>query len=518
MLLKAVLYQRFIDLILSPSLSSLSLLSVYATRITASEKSKLATTHVSANLREQMVQKTRRQENAREDRVKNLERERVMAAAIRGEDKGAEKRFIRTLHEMKHEQEMEDSILRAERDRMIREQQFAQEESLARELERRRLEETKDEKMRQQIRETSLELRELEAKLKAAYMNKERAAQLAEKDALKFDEMKRDSEIARHMKEQAERAQEAEREREMERYREMVRYQQELERQLEEQEQKRQQAYEEFLKEKLMIDEIVRRIYEEDQRELEREMGKKKLTQKYIAEFKKARDEMQRDRESDQAAQKQAKEDALNRVQRALSEQIAAKEREREEMERVRLELHLEEQEEKERQQEKMDMENRIRQRIELQHTHAQQMHFKALRIQAEKEEEDQFRQQMLAKFAEDDRIEQMNAQKRRMKQQEHKRAVEALLEERRSQYAAEREREAYERAEEQRMEEFRKQIIEEERKRLLREHATRLLGYLPKGVIQGDEDLEMLGPEFRDAYTRRQIDPFDEAAWDQPR
>nr|KAG5707301.1 hypothetical protein BaRGS_000075 [Batillaria attramentaria] len=486
-----------------------------------------------------MVQKTRRQENAREDRVKNLERERVMAAAIRGEDKGAEKRFIRTLHEMKHEQEMEDSILRAERDRMIREQQFAQEESLARELERRRLEETKDEKMRQQIRETSLELRELEAKLKAAYMNKERAAQLAEKDALKFDEMKRDSEIARHMKEQAERAQEAEREREMERYREMVRYQQELERQLEEQEQKRQQAYEEFLKEKLMIDEIVRRIYEEDQRELEREMGKKKLTQKYIAEFKKARDEwkqkekekmeeenrkiaafarMQRDRESDQAAQKQAKEDALNRVQRALSEQIAAKEREREEMERVRLELHLEEQEEKERQQEKMDMENRIRQRIELQHTHAQQMHFKALRIQAEKEEEDQFRQQMLAKFAEDDRIEQMNAQKRRMKQQEHKRAVEALLEERRSQYAAEREREAYERAEEQRMEEFRKQIIEEERKRLLREHATRLLGYLPKGVIQGDEDLEMLGPEFRDAYTRRQIDPFDEAAWDQPR
>lgn len=77
---------------------------------------------------------------------------------------------------------------------------------------------------------------------------------------------KRDSEIARQMKEQSERAREAEREREMERYKEMVRYQQELERQLEEQEEKRQRAYEEFLKEKLMIDEIVRKIYEEDQR------------------------------------------------------------------------------------------------------------------------------------------------------------------------------------------------------------------------------------------------------------
>ncbi len=45
----------------------------------------------------------------------------------------------------------------------------------------------------------------------------------------------------------------------------------------------------------------------------------------------------------------------------------------------------------------------------------------------------------MLAKFAEDDRIEQMNAQKRRMRQLEHKRAVEKLIEERREQFKRER-------------------------------------------------------------------------------
>ena len=44
-------------------------------------------------------------------------------------------------------------------------------------------------------------------------------------------------------------------------------------------------------------------------------------------------------------------------------------------------------------------------------------MELKAKKLQAEREEEEQFRQQMMAKFAEDDRIEQMNAQKRRMKQ-----------------------------------------------------------------------------------------------------
>lgn len=91
------------------------------------------------------------------------------------------------------------------------------------------------------------------------------------------------------------------------------------------------------------------------------------------------------------------------------------------------------------------------------------------------------FYPQMLAKFAEDDRIEQMNAQKRRMKQLEHKRAVEQLLMDRRAQFAAEREREIEERKEAGKMEEFKRALIEEERQKLLRQHAQKLLGYLPK-------------------------------------
>ena len=87
----------------------------------------------------------------------------------------------------------------------------------------------------------------------------------------------------------------------------------------------------------------------------------------------------------------------------------------------------------------------------------------------------------MLAKFAEDDKIEQMNAQKRRMKQLEHKRAVEELLEARRQQFAADREREQELKRQEEEMERFRKQIIEEERLRLLQQHAPNLVGYMPK-------------------------------------
>jgi hypothetical protein len=67
------------------------------------------------------------------------------------------------------------------------------------------------------------------------------------------------------MKSEHERASMEQEKQEYKRYEEVVQYQQELEQQLEEKEHKRQEAYEEFLKEKLMVDEIVRKIYEEDQ-------------------------------------------------------------------------------------------------------------------------------------------------------------------------------------------------------------------------------------------------------------
>ena len=67
------------------------------------------------------------------------------------------------------------------------------------------------------------------------------------------------------MKQEHERAASAIKQKQLEEYEANIRYQQELERQLEEQEQKRQQEYEEGLKEKLMVDEVVRKIYEEDQ-------------------------------------------------------------------------------------------------------------------------------------------------------------------------------------------------------------------------------------------------------------
>jgi len=54
-------------------------------------------------------------------------------------------------------------------------------------------------------------------------------------------------------------------------------------------------------------------------------------------------------------------------------------------------------------------------------------MQLKAERAAEERRMEDEFKQKLMAKFAEDERLEQMNAQKRRMRELEHKREIERL-------------------------------------------------------------------------------------------
>ena len=64
---------------------------------------------------------------------------------------------------------------------------------------------------------------------------------------------------------------------------------------------------------------------------------------------------------------------------------------------------------------------------------------------------EAEFKWKMLDKFAEDDRIEQMNAQRRRMRELEHKREVERLWKEKLEMYKVQREMEKEEREEAER-------------------------------------------------------------------
>ncbi|CAG2055094.1 unnamed protein product [Timema podura] len=124
------------------------------------------------------------------------------------------------------------------------------------------------------------------------------------------------------------------------------------------------------------------------------------------------------------------------------------------------------------------------------------------LKREAAKESEE--RQRLLAKFAEDDRIEQLTAERRRLKVIEHRRAVERELEERRARRAEEMRKLIRLVELEKEEEKARLRLIEEERLRMLKEHATQLLGYLPRGVLRED-DLPHLGSDFVEKYRQDQ-------------
>ena len=87
----------------------------------------------------------------------------------------------------------------------------------------------------------------------------------------------------------------------------------------------------------------------------------------------------------------------------------------------------------------------------------------------------------MLQKFADESRLEQLADAKRRVKQQEHKRAVEAMIVERRERHLIERQEEQEENAQLQQLESYRRTIIEQERQKLLRDHAAEFPDFLPR-------------------------------------
>ncbi|ELV11691.1 Meiosis-specific nuclear structural protein 1 [Tupaia chinensis] len=177
--------------------------------------------------------------------------------------------------------------------------------------------------------------------------------------------MKRDAEIAKTMMEEQERVIKEESAAEDKRNEVKAQNYFDLEKQVEEPERKKQETYEQLLKEKLMIDEIVRKIYEEDQLEKQHKLEKMNATRRYIEEFqkeqalwrKKKREEMeeenrkiiefahiQQQREENRMAKIQENEEKRRQLQDALAQKLEEMLRQRDDLEQVRQELYQEEQ------------------------------------------------------------------------------------------------------------------------------------------------------------------------------
>jgi len=396
------------------------------------------------------------------------------------------------------------------------------EAALAAELERRKNERAREERVIDKVRAEAPELRDLEQKLRAAYMNQERRKQLEEKTIL--EEQERERQAIADLQMEAARIREcrAEESKEAQRRTEALAAKQILKEQMAEQDEAKAAAYAEFIKEKAMVDEIIAKIMEEEKQEALAKMAKRNETIEYIKNYLSENEQLKADekrrleeednaiaryaesvrmREGAAAAAKAALEQEKDRIFQKISKDILRKQAEEEEMLELQIELANEEAEEKRIQADRAALEKRLRDRMEMMAANEYQKKLKLERLRQQEAEEEDFRRRMMDKFAEDERIEQMNAQKRRMKMMEHKREVERLLEERRAMYEREKEAELQEQHQEEKRAQALRALIEEERKKILAEAAGKLgLAYMPRGVLSSKEDFEM----FRQAEAAR--------------
>merc|ERR1712070_878752 len=325
----------------------------------------------------------------------------------------------------------------------------------------------RDEKLVQKIRESSQELRELEEKLKAACMSKERTAQIAEKKVMYQIRAEEEAKADEMMEEDRRRGLHMDAKETYMRRSAAKEVQEQLEEQILEREHQKELAYQAYLEEKAKVDGLVQKMNAEDRAEMEAESQKKEETQGWIASYLEdrrqwKREEMDRVKEEERAileyaAKKRAEQGAWEEKKKAeadfkdkmcaeIAAEIQRKEREREELEDIRETLALEEEEERLRRKEEGERKKREDDKQMMMAAAEEAKMVKAARLAKEREEEQQFRDAMLQKFAEEDKLEQMSAQRRRMKQEEHKREVERLMEERRQSYEDQRAQEAAER------------------------------------------------------------------------
>lgn len=124
---------------------------------------------------------------------------------------------------------------------------------------------------------------------------------------------------------------------------------------------------------------------------------------------------------------------------------------------------------------------------------YAMQMEHIRLKREEAHAEEDKIRETLLTKFAEDERIQQMNDQKRRLKVQEHKREAQRLIDLRREAFQKARDDELKFEQWKRDDEAERHIVIEEERRKLIKEFAIPLKDFLPKGTLQTADDYDLI-------------------------
>ncbi|KAK3250443.1 hypothetical protein CYMTET_40173 [Cymbomonas tetramitiformis] len=432
----------------------------------------------------------------------------------RYDDRAEHVRREREARQRAQEEQKLDQLYTAHKQREYGQQQAQEDAKIASHLERTRKESERQQRVVQRIRNESEELRALSEKLRAAEMNLERTNQLKERKMLQSREKEYNASYDNLMENERLKKVAAEEAKQVQRRQDQIGARLVQEEQVAEKKEMQRAAMKEFERERAAVDEIVGRIQEEDTAEMKRKAAKQEETKRWVEKFLVEREVERNDarrkeqeeearikaygneverRRMDAAAKAKSKADDQARVLDKLTRTKEEEMRKAEEMEDLINRLHYEEQEQKFRAQERAKVDKQQKSRLEMMQANDYQKQLKAQRRQKEAEEEEEYRRRMMEKYSEDERIDQENKMRRESNMRDFKKEVEHLAEHKQGLFEAQQRQEIAEQLHRDEEDQQRSDIIEQERKRMLAEHAAKLIDYLPKGVLQKPEDLEML-------------------------
>lgn len=358
-------------------------------------------------------------------------------------------------------------------------------------------------------------VRALKAKIQAAYMNKDRERQ----QRMKAEISKREKEEEKIFVEEQIKNQKgllkAEQEKQERRARMAEQQKIEIQAQLKAKENReRLRQIKEYQREKLAVDKLVQDIYKQTAKEQEQALRRQQeikemmdlgFAQQMAARAQREEEEKRHEleiqnyrkvvahRNDEKIALKKAKEEAQEKIRQRLEEEAFRKLQQEKEM-RDALEVLRKEHEERRLEQEAAAKINKkIRLRSEMMAANRDQMKEKAILAAQRKAEEEEVIRRMKAKFAEDDRIAEEKERIRRENDVTYRKDITDQMALRNQMFHEAQKVDVINQQKRVEEQKWREQVVEEARLAILREHAQKLKGFLPKGVLEKESDLEVL-------------------------
>ena len=252
------------------------------------------------------------------------------------------------------------------------------------------------------------------------------------------------------------------------------------------------EAEKEYERDKKLVDDIVNKMimqnaYKERDIIKQKEAEKEKLQEEAIQKYH----ESVALREKHVAQKKNDLQKQKDKIFNKLCEEEAKRKAEQDYWDTVRSELHMEQDYKKTKLKEKEEEEKRQKMKDDVINSALKQMQFKEMKKKEEEANDAAFREKLLEKYAQDEKLEKEKQEKQRQQLIDIQNAIKKQKEEKYFQYQKQREKELNEYNKYKQEQDAKKYIIEQEKIRLLKENEELLKKYYPIGYYKAKDSLK---------------------------